>query len=113
MEFFVEESCGFCTPCRVGNVLLKKYLDNVLAGKGEPADLDAMQKLGESVKFTSRCGLGQTSPNPILTTLKNFRSEYEALVKKNTDGMQPTFDIKKALADGEGIAKRNSVIFTK
>jgi [NiFe] hydrogenase diaphorase moiety large subunit len=112
-EFFVEESCGYCTPCRVGNVLLKKYLDKILAGKGEPEDLDILQKLGESIKLTSRCGMGQTSSNPVLTTLKNFRKNYESKVKKAVDGMQPTFDIRKALADAESIAHRKSVIFTK
>jgi [NiFe] hydrogenase diaphorase moiety large subunit len=113
MEFFVEESCGYCTPCRVGNVLLKKYLDKILKGCGEPEDLDILQKLGESIKLTSRCGMGQTSPNPVLTTLKNFRKNYESKVKKVSDGMQPTFDIRKALADAESIAHRKSVIFTK
>jgi [NiFe] hydrogenase diaphorase moiety large subunit len=97
----------------VGNVLLKKYLDKILAGKGEPQDLDMMKELGESIKTTSRCGLGQTSPNPVLTTLKNFRKIYEAKVKKYSDGMQPTFDIRKALADAEKIANRQSVMFTK
>lgn len=112
MEFFVEESCGYCTPCRVGNVLLKKYLVKILEGCGEPEDLDILQKLGESIKITSRCGMGQTSPNPVLTTLKNFRKLYESKVKKAADGMQPTFDIRKALADAENIAKRKSAIFT-
>lgn len=113
MEFFVEESCGYCTPCRAGNVLLKKYLDKILAGNGEPEDLDIMQKLSESIKVTSRCGLGQTSPNPVLTTLKNFLKSYETKVKKVTNGMQPTFDIRKSLAGAEAIAKRDSVIFVK
>ncbi|HBG27581.1 MAG: NADH:ubiquinone oxidoreductase [Planctomycetes bacterium GWF2_41_51] len=113
MDFFVEESCGYCTPCRVGNVLLKKYLDKILDGKGEPTDLDFLKSLGESIKITSRCGLGQTSPNPVLTTLKNFRSSYESKVKPATDGFQPTFDIKKALAEHESIAKRKSVIYTE
>ena len=112
MEFFVEEGCGYCTPCRVGNVLLKRNLDKILAGYGEPEDLDILQELGESIKITSRCGLGQTSPNPVLTTLKNFRKIYESRVKKATDGMQPMFDIRKALSDAESIAHRNSVIFT-
>ncbi|HAL44959.1 MAG: NADH:ubiquinone oxidoreductase [Planctomycetes bacterium GWF2_42_9] len=111
MEFFVEESCGFCTPCRVGNVLLKKYLDKILDGKGEPQDLDFLQSLGESIKVTSRCGLGQTSPNPVLTTLKNFRPSYEKRVKEATNGLQPLFDIKKALVPAEEIAKRKSEIF--
>jgi [NiFe] hydrogenase diaphorase moiety large subunit len=113
MEFFVEESCGYCTPCRVGNVLLKKYLDKILAGNGETQDLDILKQLGESIKLTSRCGLGQTSPNPVLTTLKNFRKDYESKVKTVKDGMQPTFNIRKALKDAETIAKRQSVIFTK
>ncbi|MHB0945555.1 MAG: NAD(P)H-dependent oxidoreductase subunit E [Sedimentisphaerales bacterium] len=113
MEFFVEESCGYCTPCRAGNVLLKKYLDKILTGCGEPEDLDILQKLGESVKITSRCGLGQTSPNPVLTTLKNFRKSYETKVKKVTNGMQPTFDIRKAVKGAETIAKRDSAIFVK
>ena len=109
MEFFVEESCGFCTPCRVGNVLLKQKLDQIIAGKGLPSDLDYLKNLGESVKLSSRCGLGQTSPNPVLTTLANFRSSYEALIKKDTHGMQPTFDMNAALTDAETIAGRKSV----
>lgn len=112
MGFFVEESCGYCTPCRVGNVLLEKFLHKILAGKGEPEDLDFLKSLGESIKVTSRCGLGQTSPNPVLTTLKNFRHIYESKVKKSPEGMQPEFDIKKALVDAETIAKRKSVIYT-
>jgi len=109
MAFFVEESCGYCTPCRVGNVLLKQRLDAIRAGRGEMADLDYLQKLGETIKTTSRCGLGQTSPNPILTTLANFRDRYEALVRKDTKGMQPAFDLRAALADAEAIAGRKSV----
>jgi [NiFe] hydrogenase diaphorase moiety large subunit len=111
MDFFVEESCGFCTPCRVGNALLRNKLKDIIDGKGELADLEYMQKLGESVKFSSRCGLGQTSPNPILTTLTSFRSEYEAVVQEDTGGMNPSFDIKKALADAEEIMGRKSEIF--
>ncbi len=111
MEFFVEESCGFCTPCRVGNVLLKNRLKNIIDGKGELADLDYLVQLGESVKFSSRCGLGQTSPNPILTTIKNFRADYEAVVKMESDGMNPSFDIKAALKDAEEIMGRKSEIF--
>ncbi len=106
MEFFIEESCGYCTPCRVGNVLLKERLEQILAGRGEPADLDYLQKLGETVIAASRCGLGQTSPNPILTTLKNFRPAYEALVKEDRDGFQPSFDIGAALGDAQAIAGR-------
>ncbi len=111
MEFFVEESCGYCTPCRVGNVLLKQYLEKVMAGNGDESDLSVMEEIGETVRIASRCGFGQTSPNPILTSLKNFRSVYEALIKKDTGGMQPGFNLKKVLADSEAIAGRKSVHF--
>jgi len=112
MEFFIEESCGYCTPCRVGNVLLKKCLNNIMDGKGKSSDLEYLQELGEIVKTTSRCGLGQTSPNPILSTLKNFRKVYEALVHEDKDGFQPSFDIQSVLEDAQTIAGRKSVHFS-
>lgn len=112
MEFYIEESCGYCTPCRVGNVLLQEYLQRIMDGNGEPADLDTLQQLGNTVKITSRCGFGQTSPNPILTTLEKFRAEYEKLVKKNEDGMQPSFDINAELQDSQNITGRKSVHFS-
>ena len=108
MDFFVEESCGYCTPCRVGNVLLRNRLARILAGDGEPSDLDYLNDLGQTVKIMSRCGLGQTSANPILTTLKNFRPAYNALVKKRTDGLQPAFDLRTAVADAERVIGRKS-----
>jgi [NiFe] hydrogenase diaphorase moiety large subunit len=111
MEFFVEESCGYCTPCRVGNVLLRDKIAQILAGKGEPADLTYLEDLAQTVKTASRCGLGQTSPNPVLCTLKNFRSAYEELVKPAEDGNQPHFDIQEALRESERITGRSSVHF--
>lgn len=108
MAFFIEESCGYCTPCRVGNVLLKERLDRIIDGKGEPTDLAYLEQLGKVVKATSRCGLGQTSPNPILTTLENFRSAYESVVKEAKDGMQPSFDIGAALQAAESAQGRKS-----
>ncbi|MDP8211956.1 MAG: NAD(P)H-dependent oxidoreductase subunit E [Candidatus Zapsychrus exili] len=112
MEFFVEESCGYCTPCRAGNVLLRNCLENIVEGKGQTTDLKYLEELGESVQFSSRCGLGQTSPNPILSTLKNFKADYEALVKED-DGFNPAFDINKALSVAEDIQGRKSVIFNE
>ena len=112
MDFFVEESCGYCTPCRVGNVLLKDRLEKILNGQGEPGDLDYLQELGQTVKVLSRCGLGQTSSNPVLTTLKNFRNVYEGLVKVNQDKFQSSFDIKAALTPARKIIGRESVIYT-
>lgn len=111
MEFFIEESCGYCTPCRVGNVLLKERLEQIAVGRGQPSDLDYLQKLGETVKTTSRCGLGQTSPNPVLSTLKNFREVYEKLVHPSKDGLLPTFDIHAAIGQAKRITGRESVVF--
>ena len=110
MEFFVEESCGYCTPCRVGNVLIMNRLKKIIDGKGKRADLDYLQKLSMSVKTTSRCGLGQTSPNPVLSTMKNFRSEYEKRVTEADDGLQPSFDIDAALSEARMISERVPVL---
>jgi NADH:ubiquinone oxidoreductase subunit F (NADH-binding)/NAD-dependent dihydropyrimidine dehydrogenase PreA subunit len=80
LEFTVEESCGKCTPCRVGNKRLLEILTKITEGKGTPEDLDTLEELGKIIKDTSLCGLGQTAPNPVLSTLKYFRDEYEAHV---------------------------------
>jgi [NiFe] hydrogenase diaphorase moiety large subunit len=111
MEFFIDENCGYCTPCRAGNVLLKKRLEKIIAGKGEPSDLNYLEELGQTVKLTSRCGLGQTSANPILSTLKFFRSVYEQKLRPQDEPLRPDFDIAQALADAEDAAARKSLIF--
>ena len=111
MEFFIEESCGYCTPCRVGNVLLKERLDKILAGLGETADLDYLLELANTVKVTSRCGLGQNSPHPVLSTLKAFRPVYEGMLSDSVDGRQAGFDIQSALAEAQGLTGRDSVHF--
>ena len=111
MDFFIEESCGYCTPCRVGNVLMKQRLEKIMAGLGEKADIAYLEELGETIKITSRCGLGQTSPNPILTTMKNFRKLYDKNIKREKDLMEPTFDIRAALGDAKEITGRTSVIY--
>jgi len=98
MAFFVHESCGYCTPCRVGNVLLKERLDKILDGRGDASDLDYLKELGDTVKITSRCGLGQSSPHPVLTTLAKFRPEYERRLRPSSDGNNPGFDLETALA---------------
>jgi [NiFe] hydrogenase diaphorase moiety large subunit len=111
MEFFIEESCGFCTPCRVGNVLLKERLDRIIAGRGEAADLDYLERLGETITKASRCGLGQTSAKPVLTTLKCFRDQYEARLAEPVAGGRPGFDIAAALGEASRITGRESVHF--
>lgn len=80
LDFTVEESCGKCTPCRVGNKRLYEILDKITKGKGTHEDLDKLKNLSEVIKDTSLCGLGQTSPNPVLSTMDNFWDEYLAHV---------------------------------
>ncbi|MDR0895637.1 MAG: NADH-quinone oxidoreductase subunit NuoF [Prevotellaceae bacterium] len=76
LDFTVEESCGKCNPCRIGNKRLLELLDKITAGRGTEEDLDTLSTLGKVIKDTALCGLGQTSPNPVLSTLANFREEY-------------------------------------
>ena len=76
MDFIVDESCGKCTACRVGTKRLLELLNDICEGKGKPETISQMEKLAEVVRDTSLCALGQTAPNPILSTLKHFRDEY-------------------------------------
>ncbi len=80
LDFTVEESCGKCTPCRVGNKRLCEILDKITGGKGTMEDLEILKNLGQVIKDTALCGLGQTSPNPILSTIDHFWDEYVAHV---------------------------------
>lgn len=78
LEFTVDESCGKCTPCRVGTKRLLEILDKIISGNGEMEDLDRLEELSNYIKSASLCGLGQTAPNPVLSTLRYFRDEYIA-----------------------------------
>ncbi|MFI3326673.1 MAG: NADH-quinone oxidoreductase subunit NuoF [Clostridia bacterium] len=78
LEFTVDESCGKCTPCRIGTKRLYEMLEKITQGKGTMEDLDKMEELCYYIKENSLCGLGQTAPNPVLSTLRYFRDEYEA-----------------------------------
>ena len=82
LEFTVDESCGKCTPCRVGTKRLYELLCKVTDGTATMEDLDKMEELCYYIKENSLCGLGQTAPNPVLSTLHYFRDEYEAHVKE-------------------------------
>jgi len=84
LEFTVEESCGKCTPCRIGNKRLLEILTKITNGEGTEADLETLKELGQTIKDTSLCGLGQTAPNPVLSTMKYFWDEYVAHVKDRT-----------------------------
>ena len=83
LEFTVEESCGKCTPCRIGNRRLLEILERITKGQGTEDDLDELRDLGQIIKDCSLCGLGQTAPNPILSTLTYFMDEYEAHVREH------------------------------
>ncbi len=78
LEFTVDESCGKCTPCRVGTRRILEILEKITDGRGEDGDIEKLEELALTIKATSLCGLGQTAPNPVLSTLRYFRDEYEA-----------------------------------
>ncbi len=113
MSFFVHESCGYCTPCRVGNVFLQKAIQKFRKGLANPEDIDYLKELSGTIIQTSRCGLGMTSPNPVLSTLENFPLVYAAVSKPSKDGIRDTFDIQSAIDGARKIAKRRSYIFDK
>ncbi len=77
LGFTQQESCGKCVPCRVGTRAMLGILERIAAGEGRPGDIEKLEEMGETVKLGSLCGLGQTAPNPVLTTLRYFRNEYE------------------------------------
>ncbi|PKL60161.1 MAG: NADH-quinone oxidoreductase subunit J/K [Methanomicrobiales archaeon HGW-Methanomicrobiales-4] len=82
INFASSESCGKCVPCREGLKHTLLILNKIMAGKGTKEDLDMLASLSDTIRMTSLCGLGQTAPNPVLTTLKYFRDEYEAMIRK-------------------------------
>ncbi len=104
MDFFVEESCGWCVPCRAGNVILKHKLEKIMSGNGTKTDLDEMESWCKTVKSMSRCGLGQTSPNPIATTIANFRKVYEDKLQKGDYNTE--FDLLASVQESCKVADR-------
>ena len=81
LEFTADESCGKCTPCRVGTKILLDMLTDITEGKGKESDIETLLDLGRDIISTSLCGLGQTAPNPVLTTIKYFKDEYESHIR--------------------------------
>jgi len=86
MEFCMDESCGKCVPCRTGTVQMLHLLEKILDRKATARDLAKLEELCDMVKNTSLCGLGQTAPNPTLSTLRFFRNEYEELLQPDQFG---------------------------
>ena len=84
LEFSVEESCGKCAPCRIGGRSLMNILDKITKGNGTIEDIEQMKEIGYAMKQASLCALGQTAPNPILSTVKHFEAEYLAHINDKT-----------------------------
>ncbi len=105
-EFFADESCGWCVPCRVGTVLLKEGVQKTIDGLASQDDISALERLAVSVSKMSRCGLGQTAPNPILSTLRNFPQIYETKIAKADD---VRIDVKSSVRDSAAIAQQSAL----
>lgn len=104
-HFFAHESCGFCTPCRVGTSLLKGQLDKICEGHGAAGDVLALEELARLIRTHSHCGLGQTAANPVLATLERYTELYQSRLKKIS--FEPGFDLDGALATARRMANRS------
>lgn len=104
-DFFAHESCGFCTPCRVGTQLQKKIVDKIANGHGTASDLDELKHLGHLMKTMSHCGLGHTAPNPVLDMLEKFPGAYEQKLRNLS--FEPAFDLDAALETARRITGRD------
>ena len=105
VHFFAHESCGFCTPCRVGTSMLKQTMDKIAAGHGTQYDLREIENLDHVLQTSSHCGLGRTACNPVLHTLKHFRPAYESRLKSLD--FEPAFDLDGALARARQMTGRD------
>jgi len=105
VHFFAHESCGFCTPCRVGTSLLKQTMDKIAAGLGTQYDLNEIEHLNQVLQTSSHCGLGRTACNPVLHTLRHFRPAYENRLKSLV--FSPAFDLDGALARARQMTGRD------
>ncbi len=103
-QFFVHESCGFCTPCRVGTSLMRDLVTKVHTGHGTRQDLEEMRKLGRIMQVACHCGLGQTAPNPVLDSLDEFPEAYERRLRSTA--YQPAFDLNAALEEARQLTGR-------
>jgi len=105
VHFFQHESCGFCTPCRVGTSLLKNLMDKLHNGHGSPYDFAEIEKLNELLQSMSHCGLGHTACNPVLDTIAKFRPAYDRRMEH--DDFSPAFDLDRALAAARQMTGRD------
>lgn len=105
MEFIQEESCGKCTPCREGTRRQLEILEKICEGKGEPRDLDLLVELSDTIRQASLCGLGQTGPNPVLSTLRYFREEYDAHILEKRCSAKRCVELLDFWVDPEACTK--------
>ena len=101
-DFFVEESCGICVPCRTGNFLLNKKIDKLILGHGEDKDLDDIKEWSKIIQTTSRCGLGQMSSNSLNDAIKKFPEIFSQKLTENTD-FNKAFNLDHAIAEYDSI----------
>jgi [NiFe] hydrogenase diaphorase moiety large subunit len=106
-HFFKHESCGLCTPCRVGTSLLANLVDKVAAGKGSPMDLEEVQKISTLMKTTAHCGLGQTAPNHLIDSLVKFRGDWDK--RMMVTDFTPAFDLDDALEEARQLSGRDDL----
>jgi [NiFe] hydrogenase diaphorase moiety large subunit len=106
IHFFADESCGFCTPCRVGTQLLRKQFDKIHSGHGSTGDIKELQDIATLIRSTSHCGLGQTAAEPILTTLERYPDLYEKQIKQQ-HSFDPGFDLDASLAVARKLSGRD------
>jgi [NiFe] hydrogenase diaphorase moiety large subunit len=105
VHFFVHESCGFCTPCRVGTSLLKNMMDKLAAGHGSRYDFEQIEVMNRILKSMSHCGLGQSACNPVLDTIAKFRPQYQRRLEH--EEFRPAFDLDSALASARRMTGRD------
>jgi ferredoxin len=112
LSFTQEESCGKCVPCRIGTKRMLEIVTRICDGKGEAEDIEKLEQLAHDVKLSSLCGLGQTAPNPVLTTLRYFRHEYEEHIndrhcRAGECKELATFRVIETMCRGCGICKKH------
>jgi len=107
-QFFRHESCGLCTPCRVGTTLLARLVEKVAAGKGSPMDIDEIEKISQLMKTTAHCGLGQTAPNHLIDSLVKFRGNWDQ--RMMTTEFIPAFDLDAALHEARQLTGRDDAL---
>ena len=101
LDFTTKESCGKCVHCRIGTKRLSEILERIVAGNGRDGDIELLEELCTTVKDGALCGLGQTAPNPVLTTIRYFRDEYEAHIKEKKCPAKECVDLLTYTIDAE------------